>query len=282
MGKLYEQLVDVVLGISRWEHTPEWSFTSKLLMSKHQQVQLLEAASVLVSMNQTGNPGAELALDMSSDHSSASPAASGFSGLRDDLSSVDTTPPPRDEGEYAVMTVETSQSRNANRRSSNVSAYSRSYQSVQSTSVFGDVGSLGTSNFHYMRQGSIGGRSSSIHASSVGDHDADEESLAAAVGLLSCSFGTPRSGPVIPSADTDIPPVPPLPAHFLGEREQTVHGGTGTILGNPETVSGPSSDHNTYGMRWTKGEENAVEDDSYEKHHSDEEEDDNVFGRMED
>ena len=32
---------------SSWEHTPEWQYTSKLLISKHQQVQLLEAASVL-------------------------------------------------------------------------------------------------------------------------------------------------------------------------------------------------------------------------------------------
>ncbi|KAK7203280.1 hypothetical protein BZA70DRAFT_74615 [Myxozyma melibiosi] len=35
-----------------WEHTPEWNMTSKLLMSKHQQVQLLEAASILVSMTE--------------------------------------------------------------------------------------------------------------------------------------------------------------------------------------------------------------------------------------
>ncbi|KAK9449868.1 uncharacterized protein V1518DRAFT_414909 [Limtongia smithiae] len=35
-----------------WEHTPEWNVTSKLLISKHQQVQLLEAASILVSMTE--------------------------------------------------------------------------------------------------------------------------------------------------------------------------------------------------------------------------------------
>ncbi|ODV89300.1 hypothetical protein CANCADRAFT_137150 [Tortispora caseinolytica NRRL Y-17796] len=33
-----------------WEHTPEWAMTSSLPLSKHQQVQLLEAASILVSM----------------------------------------------------------------------------------------------------------------------------------------------------------------------------------------------------------------------------------------
>lgn len=37
----------------RWEHSPHWSQTSKLLISKHQQVQLLEAAQILVHMNRS-------------------------------------------------------------------------------------------------------------------------------------------------------------------------------------------------------------------------------------
>jgi hypothetical protein len=37
----------------RWEHSPHWSTTSKLLISKHQQVQLLEAAQILVHMNRS-------------------------------------------------------------------------------------------------------------------------------------------------------------------------------------------------------------------------------------
>lgn len=37
----------------RWEHSPHWSQTSKLLISKHQQVQLLEAAQILVYMNRS-------------------------------------------------------------------------------------------------------------------------------------------------------------------------------------------------------------------------------------
>lgn len=40
-----------------WEHTPEWSVTSRLLISKHQQVQLLEAASILVNMNSPPTEG---------------------------------------------------------------------------------------------------------------------------------------------------------------------------------------------------------------------------------
>jgi len=41
------------LSKHRWEHSPHWSQTSKLLISKHQQVQLLEAAQILVHMNRS-------------------------------------------------------------------------------------------------------------------------------------------------------------------------------------------------------------------------------------
>lgn len=49
-GKGYKHISSLAKHL--WEHTPEWSMTSKLLISKHQQVQLLEAASILVSMNE--------------------------------------------------------------------------------------------------------------------------------------------------------------------------------------------------------------------------------------
>ncbi len=48
-GKGYRHLSSLVKHL--WEHTPEWKVTEKLAISKHQQVQLLEAASILVSMN---------------------------------------------------------------------------------------------------------------------------------------------------------------------------------------------------------------------------------------
>ncbi|KAI8980836.1 hypothetical protein BDB01DRAFT_795795 [Pilobolus umbonatus] len=35
----------------RWEHSEEWELTSKLLLTKHQQVQMLEAAAILVNMD---------------------------------------------------------------------------------------------------------------------------------------------------------------------------------------------------------------------------------------
>lgn len=49
-GKGYKHVSSLAKHL--WEHTPEWNVTNKLLISKHQQVQLLEAASILVSMNE--------------------------------------------------------------------------------------------------------------------------------------------------------------------------------------------------------------------------------------
>lgn len=49
-GKGYKHIS--LLAKHLWEHTPEWNMTRKLLMLKHQQVQLLEAASILVGMNE--------------------------------------------------------------------------------------------------------------------------------------------------------------------------------------------------------------------------------------
>lgn len=50
-GKGYKHISSLAKHL--WEHTPEWNVTKKLLISKHQQVQLLEAASILVGMNET-------------------------------------------------------------------------------------------------------------------------------------------------------------------------------------------------------------------------------------
>ncbi|ODQ63192.1 hypothetical protein NADFUDRAFT_44108 [Nadsonia fulvescens var. elongata DSM 6958] len=56
-GKGYKHMSSFVKHL--WEHTPEWNVTSKLLISKHQQVQLLEAASILVSINENENDNSE-------------------------------------------------------------------------------------------------------------------------------------------------------------------------------------------------------------------------------
>lgn len=48
-GKVYKH--PNCLAKHRWEHSEQWEITSKLLLTKHQQVQMLEAAAILVSMD---------------------------------------------------------------------------------------------------------------------------------------------------------------------------------------------------------------------------------------
>ncbi|KAI7861580.1 hypothetical protein BDF14DRAFT_1705150, partial [Spinellus fusiger] len=48
-GKVYKHFNCLVKH--RWEHSEEWELTSKLLLTKHQQVQMLEAAAILMSMD---------------------------------------------------------------------------------------------------------------------------------------------------------------------------------------------------------------------------------------
>lgn len=169
-----------------WEHTPEWQYTSKLLISKHQQVQLLEAASVLVAMNQDGPNDSD---------NSSSPAGSGSSDMRDEeLSSTETTPPPHLEHSY----------RDSKRFSNESSLFSRSYQSV-----FSESGPTAEHGFSHHRQWSTSSASRPVTAES---YNGDEADLAAAVGLLSCSYGTPKTAPS--ALNADVPPVPPLPAKY--------------------------------------------------------------------
>lgn len=61
----------------RWEHTVYWKEASKFLMSKHQQVQLLEAAAILVNMD---GDSASLPDEKALWPAAVSPAASGLLG----------------------------------------------------------------------------------------------------------------------------------------------------------------------------------------------------------
>ena len=191
-----------------WEHDPAWAYTSKLLISKHQQVQLLEAASVLVNMNQD-EAEAERVKPGESDDSSASPTASGSSDIRDDIdeySSAETTPPPPMNDLFGMP--EGVSTGRAKRHSGMSSSFSRSYQSAPS-------GSLPASN-GWSPYASQSRPATSGYASGMPE---DEESgLAAAVEAL-CSFGTPRTGPVL--LPSDVPPVPPLPARYVEQHQST-------------------------------------------------------------
>lgn len=61
----------------RWEHTVYWKEASKFLMSKHQQVQLLEAAAILVNMD---GDAASLPDEKALWPAAVSPASSGLLG----------------------------------------------------------------------------------------------------------------------------------------------------------------------------------------------------------
>ncbi|KAF1958280.1 hypothetical protein CC80DRAFT_409360 [Byssothecium circinans] len=251
-----------------WEHTPEWQYTSKLLISKHQQVQLLEAASVLVAMNAEAGD---------SDSSSPSPPASG-SDLRDGLSSTDTTPPPQMD-DHAVGSFPRSHyaSRSSKRYSANSSAYSQSYQST----VFSDNGHGG----HYRQWSNVSDRPTTSGTSVAGSYqdENDQADLAAAVGLLSCSYGTPKSGPALPP---DVPPVPPLPAKFLDFSNVHSISGSTTVTAQQSSLRGGNYRHQHDSKDVDMDDESFADEDDFRRGNSAsrgriDEDDDAFFGRME-
>ncbi|KAJ5137494.1 hypothetical protein N7526_003727 [Penicillium atrosanguineum] len=164
----------------RWEHDPAWNITSKLLISKHQQVQLLEAASVLVNMNIDEEP--EESPEADSEISSGSPGA--LSEVRDGISSAETTPPPLDEEEDDDFEMSGMPANWTKRPSiSNASAFSRSYQSIPSSS-YNESAPLHSPAFSHFRKSSVDTRPSTADTRL---HEDDEADLAAAIGL--CNFG---------------------------------------------------------------------------------------------
>jgi len=182
-------------------------------------VQLLEAASVLIGMNQDASEALESAKLHDSDHSSASPPASGSSEVQDDyLSSAETTPPPASDHFYAPDNYGTIREK---RHSGNSSSFSRSYQSGLSMPV-GSAPSIGPAfgsyhSFSNQRRPSTSG----VGAPRNFGGDEEEAGLAAAVESL-CSFGTPKSGAV--HLPPDIPPVPPLPAQYVSQNINRLSG----------------------------------------------------------
>ncbi|CAK7275264.1 hypothetical protein SEPCBS57363_006592 [Sporothrix epigloea] len=184
-----------------WEHTPEWALTSKLLISKHQQVQLLEAASVLVNMN-VNLSDAELdanaavtppdsTRDSASDDDSVSPPPT-FASQHEIRSSVDTTPPPSSE---SIMNIGNAKVENlalypsspqapapgfnsfSQRVSQAAGAASSAYPYQASFAAGRDATGFGNDNR----------RRSSSGKNATGQEDRE---LAAAVELLSCSFNS--------------------------------------------------------------------------------------------
>jgi hypothetical protein len=257
----------------RWEHTPEWSFTSKLLISKHQQVQLLEAASVLVTMNQDAATPPDSAKDFQSDQDSASPAASGFSEQHDGESSADTTPPPQAD---MFNTYSSGSFTTRHKRYSSGQSFSRSYQSAPSGAQPGSIPNA--SPFGHYRDHSHELRPLSSGVS----RNQEDDGLAAAVELLSCSFGssgTPRSIPV--TLPEDAPPVPHIPAQYLCEN--SFSGSTLTPSHHPRQTESYTRHQVHIGDKMEESEDSVADDDEYDERSRgrSDEDDDGVFGRME-
>ena len=264
-----------------WEHTPEWSYTSKLLISKHQQVQLLEAASVLVAMNTTSgsedvNTPPDSTQDFHSERDSASPAASASAySEREAHGSADTTPPPQLESAGQAFS-------SFAKRHSSGSAFGRSYQSAPSVdSIAGSVPGAGGFGFNHFRHGSQDQRPMSSGRNATSQ---DDRELASAVEGLSCSFGSNSGRTVL--LPSDAPPVPPLPAQYLDQAAWT---GTSFINSFPSRapesftrgeVRREREDVKMEDSGDSTGMEDNDDEDMVSRARSDED-DDGVFGRME-
>ncbi|PNY28680.1 Uncharacterized protein TCAP_01388 [Tolypocladium capitatum] len=261
-----------VPALAPWEHTPEWSYTSKLLISKHQQVQLLEAASVLVAMNGKENSTPpESTKDSASEPDSASPATSGYSEQPERQSSADTTPPPVSEELFIGSSYRDTLHDTG-------SGFSRSYQSSSLMHSFLSGSVPGGPGLGHFRQPSHERRPPSSGANRTGQEDRD---LAAAVELLSCSFGSNSGSHGTVTLPADAPPVPPVPAQYLDQATSLTSAGF--------INSFPSRQPESF----TRGElrlgsddvkmEDSGDDDDFDmrsRARSDED-DDGVFGRME-
>lgn len=263
---------------TRWEHTPEWSYTSKLLISKHQQVQLLEAASVLVAM--TDRPDAahtppDSTRDSNSEQDSASPEASGGYLDEQEASSADTTPPPPSDGAIAFGSSYRS---SFTKRHNHTGGISRSYQSAPfSSSIGGGISNGLGGHFRELSQ-DVRPTSSGKNATGQEDHD-----LAAAVELLSCSFGSTTGSRTV-HLPSDAPPVPPLPAQYLGDAFSGVSFINSYPGGAPEsfTRGAPRRDIRE-DVKMDESGDSVMgddDDDTRSRARSDED-DDGVFGRME-
>lgn len=252
---------------SRWEHTPEWSYTSKLLISKHQQVQLLEAASVLVAMNNQMTSPPESARE-------TSPSVSGGSSEQmDGRSSANTTPPPHMEtmtsGEGGRYHFSPLSPFNGDMYGGGLahSLHAAPSESSYATSVPHGSG------FGYYRQYL---EPSPPPAGSSMSGEADH--LVKGVAMLSCSYNS-NNGSQAGQLAQDIPEIPPIPAHFLGQASL----GASPFLSSFPTQAPESF---TRGDRRQGSEdirmENGDDDDMRSRARSDEYDvNDGFFGRME-
>lgn len=216
----------------------------------------------------------ESAKDFQSEAESvASPAETGSSASRQ--SSAETTPPPHIEG-YGPLG--SSSQTFAKRHSTSNGFGGRSYQSALSTNPLVTGSMPASSGFSQVRRSSHDPRPPSSGRSTTGQEDRD---LAAAVELLSCSFGS-NNGSRSTTVPADAPPVPPLPTQYLGQAASL--SSTGFLSSYPTRQ--PESFTRGEIRREVKAEESdsMMDDDDFDDRRSrsrSDEDDDGVFGRME-
>lgn len=225
-------------------------------------------------MNQDGNTPPDSAKDFQSDQESASPAASG-SEQHDGTSSADTTPPPQAD---IFNTYSSGSYSSKHKRYSSGQSFSRSYQSAPSANLL-NSGSVPSTAFGHYRQPSREARPLSSGVS----RNHEDDGLAAAVELLSCSFGstgTPRTIPV--TLPEDAPPVPNIPAQYLSQSNFS-----GTTL-TPSQHPRQTESYTRHRVRLDEDvkmedEESVVDDEDYDRRSRarSDEDDEGVFGRME-
>ena len=223
-------------------------------------------------MNQDAIAAEDSIKPSESDQSTASPAASGYSDVREEedyISSAETTPPPMNERYTMVDDADNGRSK---RYSGNSSSLSRSYQSSSSFSL--PTGNH--SRYQQQRRPSLSGIGSE-------DVDEDEAGLVAAVESL-CSFNTPRKGLV--RLPDDVPPVPPVPAMYRDYNASKLSGSLGQApeLGLSLASYQPLSDERD--VKTSNGHVVYVHDEyDYDdrpiSHGRSDEDEDGIFGAME-
>lgn len=221
------------------------------------------------------------AKDFASEADSASPAASGYSDPHDGHSSADTTPPPQGDGLPSTSSLSF---RGSSKRYSGGSGYSRSYQSATSGSYFANSIPNGA-GFGHNRHGSSDHRRPP--SSGMGNTNQEDRDLAAAVELLSCSFGS-NGGSRDTRLPEDAPPVPPLPAQYLDQAAfmSTSFVNSYQARQMPESFTrGESFQSGT--VKREESEDSVMGDDDDDRHRryrarGSDDDDEMMFGRMED
>lgn len=240
-------------------------------------MQLLEAASVLVAMNGTHPESVTTPPDSTKDTTSetdaTSPAASGYSELVERQSSADTTPPPQSEGLGFNGLSYRSKATNGS------DAFARSFQAGQFNNNSLLAGSMPNAT---SGQWGADRRASSPGRNATGKDDRD---LAAAVELLSCSFNSNNGSQGTVTLPSDAPPVPPLPTQYLEQARSMSNAGFINSFPSrqPESFTRGEFRRGSQDVKMEDSAESAADEDDLEhrSHQRSDEDDDGVFGRME-